>query len=209
MLAPLLLAIPAGALYALLGMVHRPAWPSRVRLGVAIAITALGVLALWLPARLQFSRVCDRIGPPRVIERMPVDGFFLDDSTANSFGTRYLHEEGFAWYEARSIYRRDAYTRYRKTDVGIQTDEIDALSAVVRVASESTAADTDIAIQRVVITHLPSGRELASAAQARFGGGPAKWVLGAYGSANCPNLMSSGGGEWFQRYYHLARDTLR
>jgi len=208
MLAPLLLAIPVWALHRLLAVV-RPAWPARRRLALAAAAVATGVLALWLPARLQFARLCDEIGMPRVVERVKVDGFFLDDSTANSFGMRYLHEEGFEWIEARSIRRRDGYTRYRKTAQGIQSEEIAEPSASVQVSSVLTMGAGPASVQRTVITDRHSGRVLATAGSAHFGGGPARWVLGAYGSASCPNPASPSENAAWSLGYHLAKATLR
>jgi hypothetical protein len=49
---------------------------------------------------------------------------------------------------------------------------------------------------------------MAQAASANFDGGTAKWVLGAWGSASCPNPVTTAGSAAFQATYHLARDTL-
>lgn len=217
MAAPLLLLLPwllvvrvlsAVALPQRLGV--GPDRERRVRWATAAALVLAVVLALWLPPRLRFARLCDELGPPRIDAVVQADGFFLDDSTANSFGMRYLHDEGFAWIEARSIYRRDAYTRYTWTPGGIQTQEVEALTARYSVvALHEPSADGDVSVHRLQVLERDSGRVLASAANANFLGGPAKWVLGAYGSAHCPNPISAAGGEAFQRNYHLARDTLR
>ena len=113
--APLLLLLPAALLAHGLQRA-RPAWSHRRRRAVAGALTLAAVATLWVPERLHFAQLCTDLGPPRVLQRAQADGIFLDDPTANSFGTRYLYDEGFTWMEARSIYRRDAFTRYRKVD---------------------------------------------------------------------------------------------
>lgn len=205
--APLLLLIPVALLAGLLRR-WRPAWPRRRRWGLAGAVTAAVVAVLWLPQRLQFAALCDGLGPPRIEARAAVAGFFLDDGTANSFGMRYLHEEGFEWIEARSIYRRDAYTRYRKVDGRIEQQEIDRLSAAHVFTSTHEELPGGVSVQRQVIREREGGRLLAHAASARFDGGIAKWVLGAWGSANCPNPVTTAGSAAFQATYHLARDTL-
>lgn len=69
---------------------------------------------VWYVDHQAFVRVCQQYGVPVVTRTAQVDGFFLDDGTANSFGMRYLQSEGFQWMEARSIYRRDAFVRYTR-----------------------------------------------------------------------------------------------
>ena len=205
--APLLLLIPA-ALLAVQLRRRRPAWPRRRRWGLAVAVTLAGVALLWLPQRLQFAALCDDLGPPRIEARAAVAGFFLDDGTANSFGMRYLHDEGFDWIEARSIYRRDAYTRYRKVDGRIEQQEIEQPSAAHVFTSTHEQRPGGVSVQRQEIRERQSGRLMAQAASARFDGGTAKWVLGAWGSASCPNPVTTAGSAAFQATYHLARDTL-
>ncbi|MCA0239295.1 MAG: hypothetical protein LCI02_00430 [Proteobacteria bacterium] len=206
--APLLLLLPFALLARLLHRA-RPQWPRRARWGLAAALTAAAVLALWLPARLRFAQQCAALGAPHIDARAQADGFFLDDSTANSFGMRYLQEEGFAWIEARSIYRRGGFTRYRKAGERIEEEEIDALTAAYVVKSQREAQPGGISTLRTTVSERASGRVLASAASARFDGGAAKWVLGIFGDAQCPNLTTSAGSAAFRAENHLARDTLR
>jgi hypothetical protein len=205
--APLLLLMPVALLAWLLGR-WRPAWPRRRRWGLAAAATAALVALSWLPQRLQFAALCDGLGPPRIEARAAVAGFFLDDGTANSFGMRYLHDEGFDWIEARSIYRRDAYTRYRKVDGRIEQQEIDHLTAAHVFTSTHERLPGGVQVHRQFIRERASGRLMAQAASANFDGGTAKWVLGAWGSASCPNPVTTAGSAAFQATYHLARDTL-
>jgi hypothetical protein len=206
--APLLLLLPAALLAHGLQRA-RPAWSHRRRRAVAGALTLAAVATLWVPERLHFAQLCTDLGPPRVLQRAQADGIFLDDPTANSFGTRYLYDEGFTWMEARSIYRRDAFTRYRKVDGRIVTEEIDSLTAAYAVQSTHEVRDGGVSVQRTTVSERASGRMLASAAMAHFEGGRAKWVLGAWGSASCPSPISAEGSAAFQAAYHLARDTLR
>lgn len=205
--APLLLLIPA-ALLAWLLRRHRPAWPPRRRWALALGATLAIVAIAWLPARLRFAALCDELGPPRIAARAAVPGFFLADGTANSFGMRYLHEEGFDWIEARSIVRRGGYTRYRKVGDRIESEEIDEPTATHGLESTHESRPGGVSVSRQVIRERASGRVLAEAASARFDGGPAKWVLGAWGSAHCPNPVTAEGSRRFQATYQLARDTL-
>lgn len=209
LLAPLLLLIPAAALSWLL---HRAGWPPRARLRwpLAVGTVAAVVLAVWLPQRLQFARLCDELGSPQILQTAQADGFFLDDSTANSFGMRYLQEEGFAWMEARSIDKRDAYTRYsRGADGRITSAETPALTAAYRLQAVDDELPGGTHVQRLQLTRMDTGAVLASAASANFQGGHARWVLGMWGSATCPSLMSPTGSRAFGQTWHLARDALR
>ena len=206
--APLLLLVPAVALYRFLGT-WRPAWRPGTRQFAAALVTLAGVLVLWLPARLEFGRACREMGAPRVIERVRADGFYLDDPTANSFGTRYLYNEGFAWYEARDIYHAGGHVRYTKTADGIKTEPIDSITAGITVASRDSSVGPYIRMDRVVITDRRTGRELATAARANFSGGPARIVLGVYGTSDCPSPRTAAGSQAFDLYYHLAKATLR
>lgn len=206
--APLLLLLPVALLARLLHRA-RPQWRRRSRWGLAAALTAAVVLTLWLPGRLRFAQHCAALGPPRIDARAQADGLFLDDGTANSFGMRYLQEEGFAWIEARSIHRRGGFTRYRKVGERIEQQEIDALTAAYVVQSQYEVSSGGLSTQRTTVSERASGRVLASAASARFDGGAAKWVLGIYGSAQCPNPLTAAGSAAFRAEYHLARDTLR
>jgi hypothetical protein len=206
--APLLLLIPAAALYRFLRTWH-PAWRPGTQQLAAVLVTLAGVLVLWLPARREFSRVCGELGAPRVIERVRADGFYLDDPTANSFGTRYLYDEGFKWYEARDIYHAGGHVRYIKSANDIRTEQIDSITAAITVASVDSSVGPYIRINRVVITERRTGRELATAARANFSGGPARIVLGVYGASDCPSVRTASGSEAFDLYYHLARATLR
>lgn len=205
--APLLLLIPAALLARLLRR-HRPGWTPRRRRAVAVGVTLAAVALAWLPGRLRFATLCDELGPPRIEARAAVAGFFLDDSTANSFGMRYLHEEGFDWIEARSIVRRGGTTRYRKVGDRIEQDEIDQPTAAHVLVSTHESHAGGVSISRQVIREREGGRLLAQAASARFDGGPAKWVLGAWGSASCPDPVTAEGSRRFQANYHLARDTV-
>ncbi len=207
-LAPLLAVGLAVAAYRVVRRM-RPRGNRRAQLVLCVGAPALLVIALYLTDRVRFAAVCDTLISARINEHRLVDGFFLDDSTANSFGMRYLHEEGFAWIEARSIYARERFTRYRREATGIASEEIDALTATVRVAAEHESRSGGLSIQRTVVTDRASGRELARGELGRFDGGRARWALGLWGSADCRNPASTQGNRDFQDWYHLARNTLR
>jgi hypothetical protein len=207
MFAPLLLLIPVFVLYLAAGRI--PVIKTRkLRVLFAAAITLSVVFPVWLRDSARFDAHCEALGVSQIFEKRKADGFFLDDSTANSFGMRYLQEEGFQWMEARSIYNRGGFTRYEKTATGITQKEIDRLTAAIEVKSDFTE-DSISSTTLLTVKDRQTGKVLARAANASFNGGSASIVLGAWGMRSCPSPMSSAGSEEFSRFYHLAKLTLR
>ena len=186
-----------------------PAVSRPVRRAASFGLPFLIVAVLWWGDRSEFDEQCASLGRSIVHETRSVDGIFLDDSTANSFGMRYLQEEGFQWMEARSIYARNRFTRYERDGPEIRSREVDAISASVAVTATHVRLSPWTSAQRVTITNRLTGQVLATAAQAHFNGGRAYWLLGAWGSGSCPDPASSDGSIEFNRFYHLARLTLR
>jgi hypothetical protein len=186
-----------------------PATSRPVRRAASFGLPFLIVAFLWWGDRAEFDAQCASLGRSMIHETRSVDGIFLDDSTANSFGMRYLQQEGFQWMEARSIYARNRFTRYERDGTEIRSREVDAISASVAVTATHERLGPWTSAQRVTITDRLTGQVLATGAQAHFNGGRAYWLLGAWGSGWCPNPASSDGSIEFNRFYHLARLTLR
>lgn len=213
---PLLLLAPVAVMYWLL---HRMGFAQRFGIAAPGAVRAVhGLLALvlvvavamtsWLPGRLEFARLCDELAAPRINTRLKVEGFYLDDSTANSFGMRYLHEEGFAWFEARDIYKREGYVRYRKNGSQIVTEPIPALTATHVVRSGVEVRTKGIRVARTEISERISGKILAEAHSVIYQGGPLGLFFGVYGTSHCPDPATVKGGRQFNGYYHLTREVL-
>ena len=213
---PVLLLVPVAVLYFVfrrIGIaarcgVTRHGAQGAVHVLLSLAAVAMVIAATWLPGRIEFARLCDALEEPRIDARIQVDGFYLDDSAANSFGQRYLREEGFAWMEARDIYHRDRFVRYRKDGDKIVNDPIPALTAshVVRSSLEQHAHGIHVA--RTEIAERATGKILAAAHSVVYHGGPLGLFLGVYGSANCPNPITAAGSRRFDTYYHLVREVL-
>ncbi len=201
--APLLLVIPILALGYLL---RRRDW-ARPML-VAAGLVATLVAALYAMDRAAFSAVCREVGRPMVIERAIADGVYLNSGTANSFGTRYIHDEGFMWIERNDIYARGSFVRVAKDGSGrLSETKIPELTARYEVAESHEVRPDGTGVSWVQVLDRQAGKVLARAGDANFQGGRMKWVLGAYGSASCMSAMRDP--EGFRAYYHLARDTLR
>jgi len=213
---PLLLLVPAAALYWLFRRVgvaqragiSRGGSTQAVHVLLALLTVAIVVAGTWLPGRLEFSRLCDELAEPRIHARVQVDGFYLDDSTANSFGQRYLTDEGFAWMEAKDIYSGGGYVRYRRDGETIVTDRLPQVTAAYIVRSDVDVRAHGIHVARTEITERATGKLLAEAHSVTYHGGPLGLVLGVYGLANCPNPISAEGSRQFDAYYHLVRDVL-
>jgi len=213
-LAPLILL----ALIAALAWLLRRA---RLRGAVvwAMAIVLLPVAAVWLWDRAEFIGVCSGEGKPVIFRKAMADGVFLNSGTSNSFGMRYLHDEGFSWIEAPSIYRRGSWVRYERsgavatdkdhsrTTANIITTEIPAITARFEVREDSSQPFSHTSLSQTSVIDRTSGELMAKAGNAHFSGGRMKWVLGAWGARTCPSAMSSP--EDFNDYYHLAKKTLR
>lgn len=215
-LGPLLLLVPVAVLYWLfrrtglaqrIGVTQRGSVQATHGL-LALFLVAVVVVATWLPGRIEFSRLCEELAEPRIHARVKADGFYLDDSTANSFGTRYLHDEGFAWFEAKDIYHRGQFVRYRRDGGQVVTDPVPALTALYVVRSGVDVRANGIHVARSEIAERVSGKILAEAHSVVYHGGPLGLLLGVYGLASCPNPITAEGSRQFNTYYHLVRVVL-
>jgi hypothetical protein len=174
---------------------------------LAAALVLLPVAALYGSDRREFSVLCDEIGLPVIHAKAKADGVLLVSGTSNSFGMRYLHDEGFAWIELRDIYRRDGWARAARDDKGdIALTPIDAPTARYEVR-ETHETRGPAGILRTQVIDRQTGVEMASGANANFDGGRTKWLLGAWGVAHCPSAATQP--DSFNAWYHLARNTLR
>ncbi|MBI4988163.1 MAG: hypothetical protein HZC23_05005 [Rhodocyclales bacterium] len=214
-LGPLLLLLPIALLFFLFGRagigarLGLSADNARLLHVAAAGILVLGaVLASYLPGRLEFERLCADLAEPRILERVRVEGFFLDDLTANSFGQRYLGEEGFAWFETHDIYNRGRFVRFRKVGDKVHTEPVTELQSRHVVKSATEVRDRTIHVSRTAISERESGRLLAEAHSVIYHGGPLRIVLGVYGMSNCPNPITPEGSRQFNLYYHLVREVL-
>jgi hypothetical protein len=203
MFAPVLLApVIVGLAYAM----RRLGWTPALALAAAIVLVPLGGI-YWMD-RTAFRETCREVGEPVILSRAVADGIYLNSGTANSFGTRYVTSEGFAWMERRDIYDRDAFVRVTRSADGKFTEKkIERLSARYEVVETFEQREPDLGISWIRVVDRQTGDEMARAGSATFGGGRAGLVLGAYGVASCPDAASAS--DAFDRYYHLARDTLR
>lgn len=203
--APLLLAL---GVWILVVAARKASVPKPWRFWGSVILVAGLTLAFWVPERLAFRNHCDTSSRATILETAVADGFFLDDQTANSFGMRYLQEEGFSWLEARSIYDRSRFTRYEMVDGKIEQREIEQTSAEFTVRSKLKMERLWNTTETEIL-ETKTGERMAWANDSRFEGGTMKWVLGVHGTASCPDPRSTEGSERFLDFYHLAKNTLR
>lgn len=179
-----------------------------VALAGAAAIVLLPVGILYGLDRSDFSRFCRETGRPLIVRRAVADGIFLNSETANSFGTRYVLQEGFTWMERQDIYNRSGFVRVaRLADGTLGEEKIAAVSARYEVRETFETGAGRYGGLRIVVIDRQTGEEMARAADAQFNGGRLWWLLGAYGSTSCLSPLTDPAG--FDAHYHLARDTLR
>jgi len=203
--APLLLLVPVWLLTVLLSFTR---WPRRVRIAAAAGLVIVAVSTTWWLDYKEFVSICEGVGKPRIFMRGAADGIYLDSPTANSFGMSYLHEQGFAWMEMRSIYDRTKIERVTREPNGqIRTEPTDTISAryEVRETFEKPYPHTALNMKRVI--DRQTGIIMAQAGSANFNGGRMQWVLGVYGTRSFPSAMTNSAD--FQTYYYLAQRTLR
>jgi len=203
MAAPLLLVpVVVGLAYLLRGFGKVKSW-------AAALVLALGpVIAIHALDRNEFAGLCREIGRPTITSRAVADGIYLNSETANSFGNRYVLEEGFAWLERQDIYDRSGFVRVaHRPDGSLSEDKIPGLTARYEVRETFETGQREAGISRTVVIDRQTGEEMARAADAHFSGGRLWWLLGAYGSTSCMSPLTDSQG--FDDYYHLARNTLR
>lgn len=174
---------------------------------MAAALVLTPALAIYAWDRRQFVAACEEAGPPRIMRTAQAEGVYLNSPTANSFGTRYVDGEGFAWIERADIYRRDQYVRVAKGETGaLMEEKIPAVTARYEVREESPTIRGHL-LQVTRVINRENGEDMARAADGYFIGGRMAMVLGAWGSASCLSAMTAP--DQFAAYHHLARDTLR
>jgi hypothetical protein len=206
-LAPLLLLLVAvGVAWWLRRANIRRAWP------LALVAVATPVGSVWLWERAEFVSVCEGEGKPAIYRRAVADGVFLNSGTANSFGTRYLYDEGFAWIEAPSIYKRGEWVRYelgggKGSERLVTSTEIPAITARYEVREDFSQSFGHTGLSQTKVIDRTTNEVMAKAGSATFSGGKMKWALGAWGSLSCPSAFSAP--EDFNAYYRLAKKTLR
>lgn len=177
---------------------------------IAVVVVCLPVWLVWYLDYRDFRQVCQEQGLPKITRTAKADGFYLDDGTANSFGMRYLYDDGFHWMEAKSIYQRDAFVRYEiSADRKISQTEQKNKTARFEVISEFTKpyTHTSVNFTRIIDTQAPAGaQELARSAMVNFDGGKMFAVLGVYGTSGFPSARSES--ETWKEAYYLVRNTL-
>jgi hypothetical protein len=205
MFAPLLLVV---GVWVLVRAARKAGVPKPWRFWGPVIVVVGTTLAFWVPERLAFKRHCDASSKPTILRTAVADGFFLEDPTANSFGQRYLLEDGFSWMEARSIYDRSRFTRYEMIDGKLEQREIAQTDTEYTVRS-SFKAERLWNTTETAILETKTGERMAWANNSHLEGGTARWVLGVYGTASCPDPRSTEGSEEFLAFYNLAKNTLR
>lgn len=202
-LAPLSLVLAA----MLLAWLLRKAG-GRWAIPLAVAAVVMPVAVFWRLDWAEFDQVCEREVKPVAYRRAAADGIFLNSGTSNSFGMRYLQEEGFRWVEAPSIYKQGGWVRYERAANGsIATTDIPAISARYEVMEDFAKPYSHTALSRTLVIDRTTGEILAKAGSAQFDGGRMNPVLGAWGMRSCPSAMDSP--TAFSDFYHLAKNTLR
>lgn len=203
LLAPLLL-VPVIALLAWL--------LSRARVKFAVPLSVLAVVltvsVFWFIDWSEFDRICKTEGAPTVYRRDTAEGIFLNSGTSNSFGMRYLQDEGFSWVEARSVTEPNGWVRYERSANGtITTARISSITARYEVREDFIKPNGHTDMSRTQVVDRSTGEVVAKAGSANFDGGRMNAVLGVWGARSCPSPMSSP--EGFDGFYHLARHALR
>lgn len=201
--APLLL-VPV--ILGIAALLRRRGWGRALPLAAALVLAPVALVYAW--DRAQFAALCREIGQPVVSGRAVTDGIYLNSGTANSFGSRYLHDEGFSWLERRDIYERSGFVRVTRNADGTHGEtKIPAITARYEVQETFEKRPDGNGISWIRVIDRETGGELARAGDAHFDGGRMAWVLGAYGVASCQSAYSKP--DSFRAYYHLARNTLR
>ena len=215
MFGPLFLLLPVWLIHRLLSQTRAllrlgiaEAKLSRSNIGASFLLVALIVAATYAPGRLEFNRLCEELAEPRIRERVQVDGFLLMDTTADSFGRRYLTEEGFRWFETPVLGRPEQFRRFRREGDQVVIEKIEDVTARYRLASLHEERAYGIKHHRTVIGEISSGRALAESDSLTYMGGPLGMFLGIYGMSTCPSPITPEGSRQFNLGYHLAREVL-
>ncbi len=207
--APLSILAMAWGLVHLVRSSGQPAALARARPArrflTVLVLVSLPVAGLWWLDYWDFQSVCEAPQQGRLLPGDRVAGIYLNDPTANSFGTRYLYDEKFDWMEAQDYRDRSRWVRYERGANGaINTVLIPAITARYEVRAGFEQPSRHASVTRTLVVDRANGTVLASSILANFDGGRANALLGAWGTATCP---SPGSPAWSDAY-HLAHRTL-
>lgn len=171
----------------------------------------LPVAAMYALDRRHFKQVCEQGEPVGLFKKASADGFVLTSQTANSFGTRYLHDDGFKFFETLDYmqgYR--GWARYAlDAERKIVTSRIPGPTARYEVREEHKSLPGTISIQTVTVLDRETGEVLARARDGSYMGGRMSLFLGAWGSARCASFDSVGGVSAFRLFHSLPRFVFR
>ena len=193
---------------------HALGW---VRPALAAAMVGGVVWVTWWPGYQRYQALCDQYATPNIVERTHLDGFFVSKMFDYEAG-RYLMEWGFQWIEAPDPYRAGRLLRYRRTDKGIEPEEVSTITAKAAFIPEFRELPDGIHLSLKRIVRLPDPEawrsvekqpEMARAGSVVYHGGPLKIVLGAWGLSTCPSAPSADAIKAFQDYYYLEQRVLR
>lgn len=121
-------------------------------LATGIAVILIPVALVYAQDRGEFAAICDERTGTQIHKTATPEGILLASETANSFGTRYIYDEGFQWYEARDIYDRNAWVRYQRGENdAITTIAIPHPTARYEVRETHTTASSHTTIDAVTI----------------------------------------------------------
>jgi hypothetical protein len=182
--------------------------------GVPLAtstVLVLGILlASYLPGRITYSALCDANAAPRIIERVDVGGFFMDELQSYR-AERHLYEQGFAFVEAPKSQDKRTYIRYTPGD-GRRVREVAVNELLSRYGLREERSEKlwGVGMTRKIVYELKSNRVLAEAASVDYFGGPLFMFLGVYGLSQCPDVRDEDrGAKDFETYFNLEAVVLR
>lgn len=186
------------------------ALPPGVPLAMSTALVLGILLVSYLPGRITYNTLCDAHAAPRIIERVNVEGLFLDELYPYRAG-QHLYDQGFAFVEAPKFPDKHTNIRYTPGDGRqVREEAVKELLSRFGLREERSVMFWGVGMTKKIVYELKSNRVLAEAASVDYHGGPLFLFFGVYGLSSCPDVRDvDRGAKDFSTYHNLEAIVLR
>jgi hypothetical protein len=184
--------------------------PSGLPLAMSTALVLGILLVSYLPGRITYNALCDAHATPRIIERVNVEGLFLDKPYGLYSADEHFYEQGFAFVEGPNSPGKHTSIRYTLgADHKVRQEEVEELLSRFGMREEYSNMPWGVRMTKKIVYELKSNRVLAEAALVYYDGGPFSLFFSGHGFSSCSDRDEDQGTGHFVTYDNLEAIVLR